>query len=287
MDKLVAFFQNKWTKFGFSFLTVGYGAFLLWLAWLVFTHHLVPTNPVSLFALYLFINVMFGVLMIYTRGQFITQLVACLLHPCILAMLILAYGNWFLLIPPFAVATVVFFAVRSSETLKTILGTVYLILFVLGVIGYHTLQIFSINPFKIDIALRSDEYLYSPGKTYRVVKYIAPEDKENRTVSYYVEYAEMDLHLLFLDCERFYGAAQLHTARYDKQPEIKWLDDTRLLLDGRIRDVTQKDLTVGDDDEDGFSGETAIFTTSGEMTKATTTTPEPEETEEEEEEPAD
>lgn len=272
MDKVLSFFGNRWTKLGFSFLSLGYGAFLIFLAWLTFSHYLVAANPASLFSLYLFINVFFGVIMFYTRKQVLTQIVACLLHPCILVTLIFAFGNWALIIPPFIVATVVFFAANSSEVLKTVLGTIYLILFVLGILGYLTLQTFTIKLFTVDLNLRSPDYLYSPDKTYRVVKYIDDENKENRMVSYYVEPANEDLHLWFLDCEKFYGAVKVHAARYQNQPQIKWLNETKLLVDGKVKDILAGGAEE-DDDEDDFSGETAILTTPASMTKVSETAP--------------
>lgn len=272
MDKVLSFFGSKWTKLGFSFLSFGYGAFLVFIAWLTFSHYLVPTNPASLFSLYLFINVIFGILMIYTRRQVVTQIVACLLHPCILVMLIFAFGNWFLLVPPFVIATVVFFAAGSGEVLKTVLGTIYLILFVLGVLGYMTLKTFTIKISDVDLNLRSPDYLYSPDKAYRVVKYVDEENKENRMVSYYVEPANEDMHLMFLDCERFYGAVKVHAARYQNQPQVKWLNETKLLIDGKVKDILTG-VSEEDQDDDDFSGETAILTTPVSMTKVSETSP--------------
>lgn len=274
MDKVLSFFKNRWTKLGFSLLSIGYGAFLVFLAWLTFSHYLVPTNPASLFTLYLFINVIFGIIMIYTRRQVITQIIACFLHPCILVTLIFAFGNWYLLVPPFIISTVVFFAAASSETLKTVLGTIYLIFFVIGVLGYLTLQTFTIKIFEVDLNLRSSDYLYSPDKNYRVVKYIDSESKENRMIVYYVEPANEDLHLWFLDCEMFYSGVKIHATRYENQPDVKWLSDNKLLIDGKVKDILAgAEIIEDDEEEDDFSGETAILTSPVSMTKASQITP--------------
>ncbi|MCL2694046.1 MAG: hypothetical protein FWE60_02940, partial [Oscillospiraceae bacterium] len=213
MSHVISFFKNKWTKLGFSAVSLGYGFFMVWLAWLSFSFYLVPTNAVSLFAFYLLINVLFGTVMIYTRKEIATQITACLLHPCILVMLVFAFGNWFLLVPVFVVSTIVFFAAGSAESLKTVLGTIYLILFVLTVLGYLTLQIFSINPFPVNLDLRDPDYLYSKDGTYRLVRYIDRENVENRTVSYYVEFTGDDIKLPFLDGERYFNSRKILTQR--------------------------------------------------------------------------
>ncbi len=276
MDKVLSFFRNKWTKLGFSVLSIGYGIFMVWMAWLTFSFYIIPTNPAALFVLYLFINVIFGVAMIYTRKQIITQIVALFLHPCIMVTLIFAFGNWYLILPLFVVSTVVFFAAGSSETLKIVLGTIYLILFVLAILGYMTLQQFSIKIIdeffnvNTETELRSPDYSYSTEGSYRLVKYIDEESKENRTVNYYIENALEDIELPFVKCEKIFGAAWVLTSRYEKTVEVKWMSDTKLLIDNKLKDVSV--ISEADEnEEDDFSGETVIFTSPPPVTKAETT----------------
>jgi hypothetical protein len=232
LNKIASFFKNKWTKIGFSALSLGYFFFMLWLAWLTFTFHLVPTNPVSLFSLYLLINVLFGTVMIYTRKQVATQITACLLHPCILVMLVFAFGDLYLLVPVFAVATIVFFASGTPESLKTILGTVYLILFVLTILGYLTLQIFAItsNFFPVNLELRSDTYIYSKDESYRLVMYIDKEDKEHRTITYHAEFTGDDIQLPFLNGERYAGSTRILQQRLPRDFEIEVVSDNMLVI---------------------------------------------------------
>ena len=302
MSYVISFFRNKWTKIGFSALSLGYGFFVIWLAWLTFTYHLVPTNPVSLFSLYLMINVMFGVVMIYTRKQIATQIVACLLHPCILVMLIFAYGNLFLLIPVFAISTVVFFAAGSPESLKTILGTIYLILFVLTILGYLTLQAFSItdNIFSVNLDLRNERYIHSEDETYRLVMYIDKDNKEHRMVNFVVEFTGDDLSLPFLNGEKYAGSTHILRQRLTRSFEIEWNNENKLTiilyteqLDGEpVREelivewLSDTVLVVGDDvrnapdfekpdriNDDTFANETEIFIPPPTMTVGTTTPP--------------
>ncbi|MCL2637320.1 MAG: hypothetical protein FWD48_03020 [Oscillospiraceae bacterium] len=302
LNKTLSFFKNKWTKIGFSALSLGYGFFMLWLAWLTFTFHLVPTNTVSLFSLYLLINVLFGTVMIYTRKQVATQITACLLHPCILVMLIFAFGDLYLLIPVFAVATIVFFAAGTPESLKTILGTVYLILFVLTILGYLTLQIFAItsNIFPVNLDLRSETYIYSSDDSYRLVMYIDKEDKEHRTVTFHAEFTEGDTHLPFLVGEKYANSTRIYQQRLPRdfeidvvsenmlvikefeidsdtgrrilvgEKEVEWLTADKISISGTV--FTAPDFISpvheGREEEEWFSGETMPFDTSpGEITR--------------------
>jgi hypothetical protein len=277
MEHVLNFFKNKWTKLGFSVLSVGYGVFMIWLAWLVFSFHLVPTNPVSLFALYSLINVLFGVVMVYTRKQIATKIIACLLHPFILIMLVAAFGNWYLLTPPFLVATVVFFASRSPEALKTILGTIYLILFIVAALAYMTLDRFGIlnNIFPVDLSLRSPDYVYSANGTYRLVTYTDPVTRDDRNIRFYIELAEDDISLPFLEGERYTTGVHILTQRLANDPRVYWLDDTKLYIDGKMRDVSVENAPLEDEDEDEFPTETGLQDVDppGEITKGTTTPP--------------
>ncbi|MCL2696800.1 MAG: hypothetical protein FWE74_01810 [Oscillospiraceae bacterium] len=249
LNKVASFFKNKWTKIGFSALSLGYGFFMLWLAWLTFTFHLVPTNSVSLFSLYLLINVLFGTVMLYTRKQIATQITACLLHPCILIMLVFAFGDLYLLIPAFAVATIVFFAAGTPESLKTILGTVYLILFVLTILGYLTLQIFAItsNIFPVNLELRSDVYIHSTDGSYRLVMYIDKENKENRTVTFHAEFTEGDTRLPFLNGEKYADSTRIHQQRLPRDFEIDVVNEYMFVIkEFEIDEDTGRRILVGE-----------------------------------------
>ena len=262
MEKVLNFFRNKWLKFGVSFLTLGYPMFLGFVAWLAFAYYLVPTNPTSLFALYLFINVIFAAVMIYTRRQFVTQLVACISPIIAFAILIVGFGQWYLVAPPVITVLVVFFAVATSETIKTVLGTIYLLLFVVGSLAYLTLLYFNLDlntllsDTSYDMSLRSDDVEYSTKGTYRLVRYIDDESKERRTVTYCVEQTKDDMKLWFLDCYCTYGAKRVLVTVYTNNTNYKWVSDNQLLIDGKIRKISFDDNA----DED-LSGETAVRTT--------------------------
>jgi len=305
MNAVFSFFKNKWTKIGFSTLSLGYGFFMLWLAWLTFSFYLVPTNPVSLFALYLLINVLFGAAMIYTRKEIATQITVCLLHPCILIMLVFAFGEWYLLAPVFVVATIVFFASGTPESLKTILGTIYLILFVLVVLGYLTLQTFAImsNIFPVNLELRSDVYIYSKDDSYRLVMYIDNENKENRTVEFRAEFTGDDMSLPFLNCERYGNSTEILRQRLPRDFEIErisdnklvireyttdaesgrrtitsekiaeWLTVDKILIDETVFEAPEFKLPAQQEGFDPFPIETIPYEPPGEITRATTTPP--------------
>jgi hypothetical protein len=279
MNKIFAFFGNKWTKLGFSVISVGYGAFLAWVAWLTFAYYFTYENPAALFLLYVFINVIFGIVMIYTRKQILTQITVGFMHPFILIILFFGFGNWYLILPAFVTATVVFFASGVNESLKIILGTTYMIIFVLAVLGYLTLETLTIkiplpngNPLKMDLYLRSDDYIVYEKKDgdagpYRLVAYIDPETDETRFATYYVETTLRDKKYWFLTCERVFGCSKAGTVKYRDNLDIRWVDENNLWFDGRFIEIDENgEIARKEEVDDG--GETSVIPTQPPMTQA-------------------
>ena len=109
MDILTSIFNNVWVRRGVAVVCWGYTGLLVWLAWLNYAYFLEFENPTSLFVLYAFINVAALGLMIYTRRQVITQVNIMIMPPILFLSFLLAFGNWYMLIPPICVIVVMFF----------------------------------------------------------------------------------------------------------------------------------------------------------------------------------
>ncbi|MCL2036726.1 MAG: hypothetical protein FWG83_04990 [Oscillospiraceae bacterium] len=262
-NKILAFFSNKWTKFGFSFLSVGYIWFLIWVARLTFGYHFVfeEDKAAAVFLLYTFINVMFAIVMIYTRRNTVTKLAALFMHPFIIVMLIYGFGNWYLMIPPFIAATVIFFASGVDESLKVILGTVYMILFVLAFLAYVTLESLTISiPYKMPLHLRTEIQADASGlresPNFRVVAYVDPETKEKRTAAFYIEPIDSDKQLWNLTCEKISHERIGPNVLYERiinpehEFELKWISSNVLSLDGRHFEIDKNGkMVVVDGDE--------------------------------------
>jgi len=178
--------------------------FLGVVSWLTFAYHFVYDNAAAVFMLYAFANVMFAIAMIYTRRQALTRIATLFMHPLILVMLVYGFWNWYLILPPFIVATVIFFASGVGESLKVILGTIYMILFVLTCLGYITLESLTIKiPLKMDLHLREHATVSNAKSSpFRLVAYVDPETKENRRADFYIERTDSDIRFWNLTCEK-------------------------------------------------------------------------------------
>ena len=286
MEKVLKVLKNRWFLLGISFLSVIYVLFVGYLVKLTFTCYLEINNFASLMALYLMINFLFGVLMFFTRKQIPTIICAMLLPLEAFALLITAFGQWHIIIPPLVVGMFIFLMCGVGETCKTVLGTLFLLMFVVGGLVYNVFLNFGIslfyvvtdleeNEMEMDMSLRSSEYLMSTDGTYRLVKYVESGD-ERAVTSYYVEQALEDEEYPFLYCYRVYGCRKVLSTMYSSGVNPRWISDTVLYIDGRQRDMEQlfsdepvKPDEDKDKDEDKESEDTAEETKDAEETADT------------------
>ena len=157
--------NNPWVKRLISVFNYLYVAVLMLLAYSTFLYDLVihENSKGLFFTVYVLANVIFLGLMIFTRKQVGTKIIAFLLLPIVLALVMFNMGNWILIIPPFAVAVVIFFAADNNETAKVIMGTMYLLLYVAAI---AMLYVFSL--FNTAVETRLDENLSKKSDVYKV-----------------------------------------------------------------------------------------------------------------------
>ncbi len=244
MDKVLEVLRNKWVKFGVSFLSLLFPAFLIYVDWLAFAYYFHPVNEVPLFLMYVLVNFVFAGLMFYTRRQIITQIVVCVTPVIAFVLLLIAFGQWYLIIPPVVICAFTFLAAGTNETFKTILGTIYLLMFVVGTLIYLTMlnfnltvQTFLEKVTECDISKRSDIYSYSPGNSYRIVMYIDDAGNERSLTSYYVEKTSEDIHLPYLDCYKHLYSQKVLVTMDQASVVCKWLNDEELYINGRAKNV--------------------------------------------------
>jgi len=132
--------KNKWVKLGLSLSTIIYAFIIIELAYSTFAYHLVITNIIAFSVLYIIMNILFFGIMFLSRKEIVTSIVSMILLPFLFAILVLNFGNWILFIPPFLIAVFMFFACNTHETIKTILGTIYLLTYILGIIAFFLVK---------------------------------------------------------------------------------------------------------------------------------------------------
>lgn len=231
MDKLVAFFKNVWFKRGVSLICWAYTGLMIWIAWLNLAYTFHYDNANSLFVLYLFVNIAALGLMIYTRRQVITMINCMVLPVIVFLIVIFAYGNWYMIAPPLVVVVAMFFINAANETLKTVLGTMFLLMYVIGVAAYLAIGMLMgpISFTGVDLSQRDMKYearedTISPSGEYRIVRYVDDPVGERRIASYYVEYTGDDVEIPFGYCKKVLGCQHVLSMQYTGQSDdpVKW-----------------------------------------------------------------
>ena len=170
--------------------------------------------------------------MIYTRHQVITQINVMIMPPILLVSFILAFGSWYMLLPPICVIVAMFFICRANETLKTVLGTMYLLMFVVGGAAYvaMTLLMGRLTVFTgVDLTLRDANYeKLSSDEAYRIVRYVDKPNGERRTASYYVEDVSGDVDIPFGKAKKVLGCGWVLTTKYSGREDdpVSWVKTT-------------------------------------------------------------
>ncbi len=259
MDKVVAFFKNVWVKRSVALLCWAYTALIAWVAWLSFAFFFEYENPTSLFVLYLFVNVAALGLMLYTRKQTITKINSMILPLFVFLIVIFAYGNWYFIAPPLAVVVVMFFANNANETFKTVIGTMYLLMYVIGVAAYIAIDMLMgpITFTGVELQLRDPDYeVLSPSEDYRIVRYVDEPSGDRRIAAYYIEYTREDEEIPFAYCKKVFGCEHSLSSQYTGKADnpVKWVEvdgEEMLSVEGSIRENPYLVVPVSETAESG------------------------------------
>ena len=92
------------------------------------------------FIIYTLASAIFLALMLITRKQRVTCIIGMIFPFIVFLLILFNIGSWVLIIPPFIVAVVMFFAADNHETTKVVAGTIYLLVYVLGIVLYIVLN---------------------------------------------------------------------------------------------------------------------------------------------------
>ena len=285
MEKLLKFLKNKWFLLGISFLSFIYVYFLGKIVLRAFDSYLETENFSAMMVMYVFVNFIFGVLMFFTRKQIPTVICALIIPIEALLLMIVSFGQWYIIIPPVAVGAVIFLSCGVGESCKTVMGTLLLIMFVAGGLAYSVMSSYfgislrfvatdilpNIESQDIDFSTRSNDYLVTEDGKYRLVRYI--EQKADRVVtSYYVEEAFKDVEYPYAVFRRTFGSRSVLVTAYERNVNPKWISNDKLSIDGKILTIEEIFAPLTDDEsEETTAAETKIpsRTTAPEITEAT------------------
>ena len=155
--------SNVWLKRIASVFSLIYAIYICILSFRSFFYDVIIKKPL-VFCLYLsVVSAAALVVMIYSRKQLATKLASFVMIPALLPIIIMCLGSWEMIIPLAICAVTIFFASGANEGTKTLLGTLYLLVYILAALAYFIFTSYLASP---AVKKTVDEGV-SPSEKYR------------------------------------------------------------------------------------------------------------------------
>ena len=128
--------SNRWLKLGVSFLTLAYLALIGMLAYWTFLYEIRFKNERAFEIIYIVISVFFLILLFYSRKQIPTRIISMVLLFPVFLLILFNFSRPMIYAPPLVVGLILFFACSASESTKVIMGTIYILMYIVGIVVF-------------------------------------------------------------------------------------------------------------------------------------------------------
>ena len=209
-----------WLKRSASVIGLVYAVYICVLAYRSLFYIVDITKPVMFGAYISCLSAGALAMMIYSRKQIATRIASFIMLPALLPIVIMCMGSWELIIPIGICAVVMFFASGATEGTKTLLGTIYLLLYILTVLAYFLFTTYLAS----SAVKKTIESGVSPSAKYRY-EVINTSDSSNGSTTVILEPNDMDIVKRSVTykvkgCDR-----NLCVKRPVTEMKIEWKDD--------------------------------------------------------------
>lgn len=230
------FLSNPWTKRAASLVSVLFCVGICGLSYLSAFYEIRMVHPVSFCIVWSLLSLLFLTVMLYSRRQVLTRLSSFLLLPALFPAVLLCFGNWGLILPLVLTSLVIFFLSGSGETIKTVLGTIYLLLYVLGSLGFFlVMSLFAPSTERVVV-----DSGISPSGTYRY-EVIDTHDSSNGSTSIHIEPNDRDIDYKLI---QFIATGYDHTVYLvrpiQEESNVEWTTVSR-------EEITKSLLQISED----------------------------------------
>lgn len=158
--------------------------------------------------------------------------------------LLLDWGNWPLLIPAAMVTLFGFFCCKMNDTVKTVFGTIFLLMYILGSIAFFLIMnVFTVTT--VDTLLTPPGGIVSPSENFRCYV-LDVKNKSSGKVAVYIEPNKMDQDLKFITLKttikRLVKQANKENRDDALNYDVHW-EDEKLFINGEEY-FNESDYTV-------------------------------------------
>ena len=187
------FFANIWTKRAASLISALYAFSVCYLCYCSVFYNIEISSRLSLCLLVTGVSIFALVVMLYSRKQVLTRIASVVILPAMLPVVLLYFGDWCLIIPIIVTGIIILLLSGAGEGFKTAFGTIFLLMYIFGALGYFLFTSFFVTSAKTTTV----ESGVSPSGLYRY-SVVNTEDSSNGSTSVFVEPNNADVHFPFV-----------------------------------------------------------------------------------------
>lgn len=182
-----SFFSNIWVKRFFAIVGALYTLMVCMLCYNSIFYNIEIEQKVTVCMAVTGISVLALVIMLYARKQILTRLSSFLILPLMLPVVLLYFGEWEIIIPIIVTGIMILLLSGAGEGAKTAFGTIILLMYIFGALGYFLFTSFFVSSAKQTVV--SSGVSQSGMYRYRIVN---TEDTSNGSTAVYVEPNDAD-----------------------------------------------------------------------------------------------
>lgn len=130
--------KNIWVRRALAVFNLIYVAVVVIMTIATFLYELEvkPGAQGAFFTVYFILSALFLIFMLYTKDLLVTKISGMLLLFVVFFLVIFNMNNVIIFVPPLIVAIVMFFYVETPVNFKVLMGTIYIMMYVLGIFAY-------------------------------------------------------------------------------------------------------------------------------------------------------
>lgn len=234
MNAFMKVVTNKWFRMVVSLLGIAYTLVLAYFDYIVFFYDIEYVNRKD-FAVYTTVfSLIICLLFLYTRRSPFTCIFAMINMLLYFPLFLLDWGNWPLLLPGLVVTLFGFFCCHMNETAKTIFGTIFLLLYILGGIAFFLIM----NVFRVTTVDTLIEQGVSPSGAFRYYV-LDVQNKSTGKKQVYIQPNTLDTEARVLTMDAEFLKLRSTIKKLVKQApnptefECEW-SGTKMIIDGEV-----------------------------------------------------
>ena len=227
-----------WTKRVVAVLSLLYALAVCRLCYFSIFYEIHVRDRVSLCLTVTVVSIIALVAMLYTRKQVITRIASFIILPAMLPVVLLYFGEWGMIIPIIITGVTILLLSGAGEGGKTAVGTIVLLMYIFGALGYFVFTSFFVSSAKETLVEKGT----SPSGRYRYTV-INTEDTSNGSTAVYVEpnYADEDFPFVNFTLKSM-DRVVYRVRPIAEEIDIEWTTQSR-------QDVTQQIEAISDNIE--------------------------------------